>query len=730
MKVLFFIFYFFTISILAQKNNLAISQPVVDEYYGVKILDEYRNLENLKDSSTINWMKSQTSYTNSILNKIHKRNYYSEKRLEFDKKQGYSVSNLKITNNDKYFYLKQNAEEKIAKVYYRDGFAGEEKLLYDPTYFASLSENVNLNNKCEFIVNLISPSWNGNRLAISISEKGKEMSEVIIMEVNSKYIYPKTITNTEPGTIGGIKWLDDNSGFIYVYFPISDITSNQFNKNTQSILYVIGENPKKLHDVFSRKNNPDLKIDEDQYPIILTYNQDDKYYIGILADMDKYRRTFIIKKEDLYKGEKNWKPFYQKEDKAFNSQVLGEEIFFLSGYNSPNYKLCRTNINALDFKNPFILIQEKKDEVIKKFVITKDGIYYTTTKNGIEAKLYLYKDGKDIPIQLPYVSGNIDLQSKGKDYSDIWVTCSGWANDEQRFRYNAKTNTFSLENLVPILEYPEFSDIIVKEITVKARDGEEIPLSLIYNKNIKKDGKSPTLIDSYGSYGMSNSPYFAKGYMLWALQGGIMAIAHVRGGGEKGEKWRLGGYKETKPNTWRDLIDCTEYLINEKYTSKDKVAIWGASAGGITVGRAMTERPDLFKAVILEVGMTNAIRDEFTPNNNAKEFGTVKNPKEFKALLEMDAYHHIKKGVKYPSTYITGGINDERVTVWEPVKFAAKLMANDASNNPILLKIDFEGGHSGNVPVAQRYANLGDIFAFAFWQLGHPDYQPKESIKK
>nr|WP_232816391.1 prolyl oligopeptidase family serine peptidase [Chryseobacterium capnotolerans] len=224
--------------------------------------------------------------------------------------------------------------------------------------------------------------------------------------------------------------------------------------------------------------------------------------------------------------------------------------------------------------------------------------------------------------------------------------------------------------------------------------------------------------------------FFAKTYLLWVNQGGMVAIAHVRGGGEKGDQWRLAGFKATKPNTWRDLIDCTEYLIKEKYTSSDKVAIWGASAGGITVGRAMTERPDLFKAVIAEVGAMNMLRDEAAVNSQPKEFGSVKDPEEFKGLLEMDAYQHIKKGTKYPATFITGGLNDQRVTPWMPVKFAAKLIADNASDNPILLKIDFEGGHSGNVPIAQRYANIGDIFTFALWQLGHPDYQPKEEKRK
>lgn len=729
MKILIFIITFFTSLFFdAQKISLAPSKPVTDVYFGTKIIDEYRNLENIEDLSTSKWMKFQTNYTNSLLNKISKKNYYLQKRLEFDERQGYAVSDLKITYNDKYFYLKKNANEKVAKLYYREVFSGKEELLYDPSTFISTYKNEN--SKHEYIINFISPSWDGSKVAISLSEQGKETSEIIIIKVKTKFVFKEIITNTDPATIGGIKWLDDNSGFFYVYFPTIDSKSPDFNKNTQSLLYKIGENKSKTFDVFSSKNNPLLKITEDQYPIILTYNQNENYYVGILADMDKYRNTFIIKKENLLQGKKDWRPLYNKSDKVYSMKLVGDEIIFLSGYNSPNFKLCKTNITNSNFKNPTVLIPEKKDEVFVSYTITKDGIYYATSKNGVEAKLYLYKNGNSIPIKLPYTSGSVDLHSKGENFPNLWITCSGWANDEQRFKYDLKTNTFNTENLTSIMEHPEFKDIIVEEVVVRARDGEEIPLSLIYNKNIKRNSKNPVLIDGYGSYGLSRTPFFAKSYLLWASEGGIMAIAHVRGGGEKGEKWRLGGFKETKPNTWRDLIDCTEYLIKEGYTSKEKIAVWGTSAGGVTVGRAITERPDLFKAAIVEVGMTNALRDEMTPNSNAKEFGTVKDPKEFKALLEMDAYSHIQKGEKYPSTLVTGGINDERVAVWQPVKFAAKLMANNISNNPILLKIDYEGGHGGNIPIAQRYANLGDIFAFAFWQLGHPDYQPKASKKK
>lgn len=727
---LFLSLFFLIINLFkAQKNNLALSIPAKEEYFGIKIIDEYRNLENLKDLNTTDWMRSQTNYSNSVLSKIPKRNYYVEKRLELDKRQGYSILDLKITGNDKYFYLKRNAGEKTAKVYYRSGFEGEEELLYDPANFISPLE-ASVGAEKNFVINLISPSWDGKKIAISLTEKGKELSQIIIMDVIKKQIYPKIITNTTPSTIGGIKWLQNNSGFFYVYYPIIDIHSNQFKKNTKSILYIVGEDSKKLNDVFSNTNNPDLKISEEEFPAILSFNPDDKYYIGILVDAEDFRKTFIINKNDLLNGKKNWSLLYDKDSKVYYLRLFGDDLYFLSGYNSYNYKLCRTNVSNKDFKNPEVLVPEKKDEVITQYVLTKDGIYYATTKNGVEAKLYLYKDGNEIPIKLPYVSGNINLQSKGQNFSDIWISCSGWANEEQRFRYDLITNTFKSENLAPITEYPEFKDIIVEETTIKSYDGTEVPLSLIYNKHLKKDSSNPILIQTYGAFGTSFSPFFARSYLVWASQGGILAIAHVRGGGEKGVQWHTDGQKIKKPNSWKDLIACTEYLIEKKYSAAKKIAIWGASAGGITVGKSMTERPDLYGAVIIEAGVLNTTRYEGIGETGFKEYGNPNNLAEFKGLLEMDAYQHLKKGIKYPATLITSGINDPRVSTWVPTKFAAKLLAYNGSKDPILLKIDYEGGHGNDIPVAQAYSNLSDIFAFTFWQLGHPDYQPKENTEK
>jgi prolyl oligopeptidase len=238
----------------AQKNNLAPAKPVTDEYFGTKIIDKYRNLENLQDSETLNWAKSQTDYANVILSKIPKGKYYLNKRLEFEKRQGFSVSELKITDNDKYFYLKKDADSRTAKLYYRNGISGKEKLLYDPEDFNAANQNSDEKN--DFVINYINPSRDGSRIVISLSENGKEVSETIIMDVRTKYIYPDTISNTQPANTDGIKWLDDNSGFFYVYFPNKDSSSEDFHRNTRTVLYKIGTKPQQLIEIFQLKIIP------------------------------------------------------------------------------------------------------------------------------------------------------------------------------------------------------------------------------------------------------------------------------------------------------------------------------------------------------------------------------------------------------------------------------------------------------------------------------------------
>jgi prolyl oligopeptidase len=251
-------------------------------------------------------------------------------------------------------------------------------------------------------------------------------------------------------------------------------------------------------------------------------------------------------------------------------------------------------------------------------------------------------------------------------------------------------------------------------------------LSIIHRRGLKLDGSNPVLLRGYGAYGISADPGFSPGLMAWYEQGGVYAVAHVRGGGEYGEDWYKGGYQQTKPNTWRDFIACAEYLVQNKYTSPGRLAGSGGSAGGILIGRAITERPDLFGAAIIHVGCLDTLRLETTPNGvpNIPEFGSVKTADGFKALYEMSACAHVQSGTKYPAVMLATGINDPRVEPWQSAKMTARLQAATASGKPVLLRVDYQAGHGVGSTKKQSEELTADVWSFLLWQLGAPGFQP------
>lgn len=298
-----------------------------------------------------------------------------------------------------------------------------------------------------------------------------------------------------------------------------------------------------------------------------------------------------------------------------------------------------------------------------------------------------------------------------------------------RYQYHAAAQKFKKYPLSSETTYPEFEDLVVEEVTIPSHDSTLVPLSLIYREGTPRDGSAPTILRGYGSYGMSIEPYFVPSNLLWTTRGSIYAVAHVRGGGELGDAWHRAGKKSAKPNTWKDFIACAEYLIREKYTTNKKLAIAGGSAGGLLIGRAITERPDLFAAATSRVGLMNTARLEkmFGGPANTKEFGSSQDPEECKALLEMDAYLHIKDSTTYPATLVTTGMNDPRVNPWMPAKFAARLQAATTSDDPVLFSVNYQSGHGLASSKAKRTELWADIFSFALWQTGHPDFQPEPS---
>jgi prolyl oligopeptidase len=308
----------------------------------------------------------------------------------------------------------------------------------------------------------------------------------------------------------------------------------------------------------------------------------------------------------------------------------------------------------------------------------------------------------------------------------LYVT--SWNKAFRIYAYDPETKQATDTKLQPEGPYDNPADVESAEVKVPSYDGTLVPLSITYPKNMKRDGSNPTLMEGYGAYGFPSLPDFDPMRLAWYEKGGVLAVCHVRGGGEFGEEWHLAGKQATKPNTWRDFNACAQYLIDNKYTSAAHLAGVGGSAGGILIGRAITDRPDLWGAAIDIVGCSDTLRMETTANGvpNIPEFGSTKTEDGYKALYAMSSYNHIKDRTAYPSVLFETGYNDPRVDPWEMAKMTAALQAATSSGNPVLLRVEYEGGHGGiGGTEKQAQERLADEYSFLLWRFGAPGFQPK-----
>lgn len=704
------------ISLYAQNKAQPAPEIIVtDNYFGKTISDPYRYLENLNDPKVIDWMKSNAAYAREKLNEIPERENLIKKLKELSSRKGSTISELEITENNNYFYLKRNVNDENPKLYYKQGFDGTEILLFDPVSYKKT-------NGTTYNITAITPNIEGDKVAIEVSQNGSEIGELFIMDITGK-TYPETLDKCWDSYVS---WMPEGNSFTFTRLNSSDVKDENRSLNTKVYYHKLGQTEKEDVEFLSNVTNPELNILPEEYPYNIYRKSSNKNY-ALIRTVDNRIKLYTCDFNNNF-SPKTWKSLVSQKDEIVNFLTDNEFIYYSTFKNASNFKIIKVPLSHPEIENAITVVEEPKNGKITTYNITKDGLYYSIVENGVEAKVYFLAKNKTkaIELKLPFQAGSASFSTISTDKSDIWITIEGWISEPKRYFYNPKTNTFTFQPLTKPVEYPEFKDIISKEIMIPSHDGVMVPVSLIYNKNIKLNSDNPVLIGGYGSYGTSMQPYFSPSRLLpYCLYGGVYVVAHVRGGGELGDKWHKGGFKETKPNTWKDLISTAEYLISKKYTTSKKIAIRGDSAGGILIGRAITERPDLFAASIIQAGSLNTIRAEIQANGpvNIPEFGTVKDPNDFKALLEMDAFHHIVKGTAYPATLINAGINDPRVTAWEPAKFAALLQNANSSDKQILFFTDFEAGHGLGNSKSKNIEISGDIISFAYANTGHPKFQ-------
>jgi prolyl oligopeptidase len=679
-----------------------------DTYWGVTYKDPYRWLEDMKDPNVNAWFKAQADLTNATMNTIAGRNELIAEWRKLDKLQPPQIY-YPIKEGGRIFYQKRMPGEKVSKVYFRENMDSPEQLLFEPL---SYLEGKTLS------VQQIVPSYDGKKLIIGYAENGAEVQTIQVMNVDTKQFLPDVIYTTSG--IGG--WTFDNKAFMYMWLKSGDNTDPTARLNPKTKLHNLGTDPKTDIDFFSNEAYPDLKIDAKVYPYTFI-NRDTKDYIFAgEGTVQNEMKMYYAPISQLNSGKIQWKTLCTPTDKLVRSfDIVGDKVFAITHNGAKKHKLISTDLKNPDWANAKVIAPEKS-MVLEGFTRCKDYLLIKYS-DGINSHFYKYNLTTETTteVQLPFTGTayNLCMDTKTNEYL---FGITSWNKPFSEYIYNAETDKFSASpfNQPPV--YPdEYKDFIVEEVEVKGHDGVMVPLSIIYKKGTKKDGSNVCLMDSYGAYGYGMSPYFNEQLNSLAVKGAVIAIPHVRGGGEKGEDWYKAGYKTTKPNTWKDFISCAEYLIKNGYTN--------ASKGGVLISRAITERPDLFAAAICNVGCANALRLEFSSNGpvNIPEFGTVTDSVECKALYEMDGMQHVKTGIKYPAVICVAGWTDPRVVAWQPGKFAAAVQNASSSGKPVLMKVNYDNGHFTEDREV-TFANFADQYAFVMWQCGHPEFQLKRDI--
>ncbi|WP_345003838.1 prolyl oligopeptidase family serine peptidase [Snuella lapsa] len=683
-----------------------------DSYYGTIIKDEYRYLEHLKDTAVAQWFKDQDVYAEKYLNNFPGQEQIANQIKGYHSEGQPSVSNIKYSDNGHAFFLKSEGNNLVQKLFYRESNSLADIELFDPSGFQK-----DLNR--EYTISYVQPSWEGQYVLLSLSYNGIKGSELITIDVKNRKPLPEIITHAEPEYYLGVSWLPDSSGFLYLYIPVLDPDNEAYMLNSSTVLYKLGEDPEKRHVVFSAES--DQYITQEDIPIAKVLSKNDKYIIGYKASSENYWSAYYTTMEDLATETMHWKPFYGTDEKIFADYGFFMEaaFVFVSGKNADNRTISSFDLKTEPPYQSKVLVPEKKDEVINILNVANNALYFTTSRFGVEANLYEYKNDQETKLKLPYQAGAIDLYSSSKDSPNLYVNIDGWTTNYTRYIFSG--GTFSLDPLSNNRSYPEFDDLVVKEIQVASHDGVQVPLSIIHQSDMEFNGQSPTLIYAYGAYGESLTPYFSTIFLNWVKNGGVLAVPHIRGGGEKGDSWHEQGMKTTKPNSWKDLITCTEYLISNKYTSPEKTVLYSSSAGTVATGMAMVERPELYKVFIAEAPMLNPLRNEARSNNasNYLEYGTIKDSLECMGLIKMDPYVNLKPNTEYPAALIIAGYNDSRIDPWIPGKFAAKLQECSTSGLPVFLDVNYNVGHEGGDTFEETIATYSRMFAFAFWQTDH-----------
>jgi prolyl oligopeptidase len=689
-------------------------REVADSYFGTVVLDPYRWMEAPTDKNPDfrRWLEAQNQHARSTLDRIPGRAALAERITRLND-TAVSVAAVDVQGG-RWFYLKTEPGVEQRKLYVRDGPTGKERLLVDP-------QTLRAPEGSHLSIDYLFPSPDGRLLAYGLSASGSEKTVLHILDVGSGRVLPDSITRAQ---FPALSW--ESAGRAFFYNRLSqagDTNPAERYRNSRAYRHLVGQPVEQDEELLGPGTNKAVKVGPDDFPVVYT-PAGTPYIFAYIAHGVKPEITLYSARRDALDGSgTRWRKVADVDDGVTNFTARGEDLFLLTHRDAPRFKVIRTKAGAPDLANSDIVVPPGR-AVVQNIGAASDAVYVQELEGGLaRLRRVPYTGGSGEQVRLPF-DGAIDFFNADVRRAGVIVRLQSWTHSPLWYAYDPAKKALSDTRLVapaPI----DYSKMESVEVEAPSADGTMVPLSIVYQRGVSLDGSHPTLLEGYGSYGITLDPFFRPALLAWLERGGVYAVAHVRGGGENGEDWHQAGKEATKPNTVADFIACAEYLVKKGYTSPAHLAGTGTSAGGITIGRAITERPDLFRAAIPRVGVMNALRTENEPGGpaNIPEFGTVRNESGYRALLAMDAVHNVKPNTRYPAVLLTAGLHDSRVEAWQPAKMTAALQKNSTSGYPVILRVDFDAGHGMGLGKSQRSAELADIYAFLLWQLGASGFQ-------
>jgi prolyl oligopeptidase len=681
-------------------------EPVTDTLFGQKVTDNYRYMEAL-GPDTIGWMKAQGAYTRSVLDAIKPRAALTGRVSKFT--GSFGLINGLVTYGGRDFYEERAPGSDNFDLVVRDG-KGTRKII-------DVAALRTANGGKPFAINFFLASPDGAKVAVGISEGGSEDASLTVYDAASGAAIAGPIDRAR---FGATAWSTDSKT---VYFNRLQLlgpgaAETDKYKNSVALAWDLKSEPVAVFGP-SVGHGPAMKPDE--FPAII-YNPGAPLAAALsINGVQNELAAWTAPVATLTDPKAVWTPFVTRDDGVTSLDSRGDEIFLLSHKDAPTFKVLALKAGQ-PLSQAVTLVAAEPDRVIENVHAASDALYVMARKGAYSQLLRIPIGTTTVEqVALPF-EGHIGEMFADPRTPGATIQISSWVVAPAEYAYSPATKSFS-ELAIGTRGDIDASRFTVSDLEAKAPDGVMVPLSLVQPKDAK--GPQIAIVEAYGSYGISELADFSTRRAAAMREGIAYGVCHVRGGGEGGEAWRLGGKDANKHNTWGDIIACGEDLIARGITTKDKLFIIGGSAGGITMGRALTTRPDLFAGVIDLVPAGNTLRAEFSPNGppNVPEFGTVTNEAGFKNLYDMDTIQHVKPGVQYPAVMVTTGLNDPRVSPWEPAKVAASLQAS-GSEKPVLLRIDEQAGHGIGSTKTQTDQLTADWMSFIFWRAGKKEWAP------